>query len=276
MGKTRILYISQEICPYVEENTISRIARNLPQTMLESGCEVRVFMPRFGCVNERRNQLHEVIRLSGMNLVVNDSDHPLIIKVASIQPVRMQVYFIDNEEYFQRKSTTFDKNTGDFYDDNDERSLFFARGVIETVKKLGWSPDIIHCHGWMTSTVPMYIKRVHKDDPLFANSKLIYSIYNDHFPGSLNTEFSQKALIEGIQKTDVEILKNPTHSNLIKHAVDFSDAVVFGEESLNPELVEYVKNNKKIHIEHCDGEMMVETYQKFYDGVLEFEGALAI
>ena len=163
MVKKRILYVSQEITPYLPENDLSKTARFLPQAMNESGIEVRLFMPRFGCINERRHQLHEVIRLSGMNLIVNDIDQPLIIKVASIPQARMQVYFIDNEEYFKRKFTTVDKNEK-FYDDNDERALFFCRGVIESVKKLGWSPDVIHCNGWFTSLVPMYIKKLYYDD----------------------------------------------------------------------------------------------------------------
>src|ERR1041385_6147322 len=161
--KARVLFVSQEVTPYLEENPMSHIGRYLPQGIQERGKEIRTFMPKYGLVNERRNQLHEVIRLSGMNLIINDSDHPLIIKVASIQSARMQVYFIDNEDYFQRKETLTDSK-GKMFEDNDERSIFFCRGVIETVKKLGWAPDIIHCHGWLTSLVPMYIKRSFRDN----------------------------------------------------------------------------------------------------------------
>ena len=162
-----MLFISQEITPYVEESQMSIISRHLPQGILEAGKEVSTFMARYGCINERRHQLHEVIRLSGMNLIINDFDHPLIIKVASIPAARMQVYFIDNEDYFNRKAIVTDKN-GNIFADSDERMIFYCRGVIETVRKLGWAPHIIHCQGWMTSLVPMYLKRSFGDDPLFA------------------------------------------------------------------------------------------------------------
>ena len=160
MKKKKILFISQEITPYLEENELALIGRKLPQGIQEKGKEIRTFMPKFGCINERRNQLHEVIRLSGMNLIIDDNDHPLIIKVGSIQAARMQVYFIDSEDYFQRKAVFHDKEKGKFFADNDERAIFFARGVLETVKKLGWVPDIIHCHGWMTGLVPYIYKNI--------------------------------------------------------------------------------------------------------------------
>ena len=165
-------------------------------------------MPRFGNINERRHQLHEVIRLSGMNLIINDSDHPLIIKVASIQAARMQVYFIDNEEYFQRKNTYTDTD-GSFYKDNDDRTIFFCRGVLETVKKLGWAPDIIHCHGWMTSLVPMFVKTSYKDDPMFHNSKVVYSLYNDAFNDKFHANYGKKMLMEGLTEDDIKDLKDP-------------------------------------------------------------------
>src|SRR5436190_7530316 len=185
MKKAKVLFVSQEITPFLELTEISKIARYLPQGIQERGKEIRTFMRRFGLINERRNQLHEVIRLSGMNLIIDDSDHPLIIKVASIQAARMQVYFIDNEEYFQRKQIYRDA-AGTFFPDNDDRAIFFGRGVLETVKKLGWSPDIIHCHGWMTALVPLLIKTSYKDDPMFHNSKVVYSLYNDQFSEPFN------------------------------------------------------------------------------------------
>ena len=180
MRKARILFVSSEIHPYLDLTEQSKVARFLPQGIQERGKEIRTFMPKFGNINERRNQLHEVIRLSGMNLIIDDSDHPLIIKVASIQAARMQVYFIDNEEYFQRKYMARDA-ADNFYHDNDDRTIFFCRGVLETVKKLGWAPDIIHCHGWMTSLIPLLIKTSYKDDPMFNTSKVAYSLYNDAF-----------------------------------------------------------------------------------------------
>ena len=173
--KPKVLFVSQEIFPYLESSTIGNIARHLPQGTQEKGKEIRTFMPRFGVVNERRNQLHEVIRLSGMNLIIDESDHPLIIKVASIQAARMQVYFIDNEEYFQRKHTTHDADNN-FFQDNDDRTIFFCRGVLETVKKLGWAPDIIHCHGWMSSLIPLFVKTAYREDPIFRNARVVYSV----------------------------------------------------------------------------------------------------
>ena len=182
----KVLFIHQEITPYLKETPMSLIGRYLPQGIQEKGKEIRIFMPRFGNINERRNQLHEVIRLSGMNMIINDTDHPLIIKVASIQKARIQIYFIDNDDLFtKRKSTIADKD-GVFYEDNDDRTVFFSRGVIETVRKLNWPPDIIHCHGWMTSLVPLYIKRAFKDNPLFSDSKVIYSLYDDDFEGAFH------------------------------------------------------------------------------------------
>src|SRR6186997_1274807 len=163
MKKAKVLFISQEITPFLEVTEVGKIARHLPQGTQERGKEIRTFMPRFGVVNERRNQLHEVIRLSGMNLIIDETDHPLIIKVASIQSARMQVYFIDNEEYFQRKHVFEDAKKKQFKD-NDERAIFFCRCVLETVKKLGWSPDLIHCHGWMTSFIPLFIKSSYRED----------------------------------------------------------------------------------------------------------------
>ena len=166
MRKARILFVSQEITPYLDETHIGKIGRRLPQAIQERGREIRTFMPKYGNINERRHQLHEVIRLSGMNIVINNADHPLIIKVASIPTARMQVYFIDNDDYFHRKSTLTDKATGKYFDDNDERLVFFNRGVIETVKKLGWSPDIIHCHGWFTGLTPLYVKKAFIEDQI--------------------------------------------------------------------------------------------------------------
>ncbi|MCK4854782.1 MAG: glycogen/starch synthase, partial [Bacteroidales bacterium] len=191
MKQAKILFISQEITPYLPESEMSKIGRYLPQGIQEKGREIRTFMPKYGSINERRNQLHEVIRLSGMNLIIDDTDHPLIIKVASIQSARMQVYFIDNEDYFHDKYVLADEN-GDYFQDNDERAIFFARGVLETVRKLRWSPDVVHCHGWITALVPLYLKRTFVDDPLYNNSKIVYSVYNDDFNKPLNKDFKVK------------------------------------------------------------------------------------
>ena len=195
MGKKKILFVSQEIYPYLPETEMSLIVRHLPQQIQMDEKDIRIFMPRYGVVNERRHQLHEVIRLSRMNLIVDDFDHQLIIKVGSIQSARMQVYFIDNEDYFPKKKYFHDEE-GQFFDNNDERMIFFCKGVVETVRKLGWSPDIIHCHGWISSLVPLYIKKLYNEDPLFNNSKVIFSVYDTDFPGELNKEICEKLLFE--------------------------------------------------------------------------------
>ena len=226
MDAKKILFIAQEITPYLPESEIATICRNLPQGIQERGREIRTFMPKFGNINERRNQLHEVIRLSGMNLIIDDTDHPLIIKVASIQAARMQVYFIDNDDYFQRKSTVVDEN-GNEYEDNDERSIFYVRGVIETVKKLRWIPDVIHCHGWMSAFTGLYIKRMYADDPCVRNAKIVYSIYNDDFKQPLDPNIANKLIMDQAEEADVENLRKDTSFvGLSKLAIDFADGVI--------------------------------------------------
>jgi len=266
--KARVLFISQEITPYLEESKMSLIGRKLPQGIQERGKEIRTFMPKFGCINERRNHLHEVIRLSGMNLIIDDTDHPLIIKVASIQAARMQVYFIDNQEYFQRKATLVDK-AGKHFADNDERSIFFCRGVIETVKKLGWAPDVVHLNGWMTGLAAIYLKKSFKEDPLFAETKIVYSVYDDEFPNALHKDFGKKVLFEGIEKSDVDHLKNPTFVNVSKLAIDYCDAVIRGSEKINPEIEKYIKKSGKLSLEYVGEEEYIDAYSEFYDAVLE-------
>ncbi|SHJ35008.1 starch synthase [Tangfeifania diversioriginum] len=266
MEKKKILYISQEITPYLPETEMSEIARYLPQGIQEKGREIRTFMPRYGSVNERRNQLHEVIRLSGMNMVIDDTDHPLIIKVASIQAARMQVYFIDNEDYFHRKHV-ITNSKGEEFEDNDERALFFARGVLETVIKLRWAPDLIHCHGWMTALVPLFIKKYYYNDPLFEQSKVVYSLYNDDFKKPLNKDFNKKVLLEGIKPDDVSKLKTPTYENLSKMAVDYSDAVIKGTENINSEVEKYVKSSEKLFLDYQPKETYIDAYNDFYEKV---------
>jgi starch synthase len=266
MESKRILYISQEITPYLPESEMSEISRYLPQGVQERGREIRTFMPRYGCVNERRNQLHEVIRLSGMNLVINDTDHPLIIKVASIQTARMQVYFIDNEDYFHRKCVLQDED-GTFFADNDERAIFFARGVLETVIKLRWAPDIVHCHGWLTSLVPLYIKKYYHDDPLFSQSKVVYSVYNDEFEGSLNKNFRKKLIVKGITSTDTKVIETPSFENVSKMAVNFSDAVIQGSEKIQPEILQHINESGKLFLPYQSREDYIDSYNDFYDKV---------
>ncbi len=272
MKKPRVLFVSQEMIPYHEESEIANIARYLPQGIQQKGKEIRAFMPKFGSINERRNQLHEVIRLSGMNLIIDDSDHPLIIKVASIQPARMQVYFIDNDEYFGRKYALKDK-ANKFYADNDERAIFYCRGVLETVKKLGWSPDIIHCHGWMTALIPLYIKKVFNEDPIFENSKVVYSVYNEGFDKTLDKRFIQKAVIDGVNIKNLKTAEKPDFDSINKLAIEWSDGVIKGSEELNKDMDKHINSlkKKKPVLEYFSEEECVEKYDEFYDSILAEE-----
>ena len=268
MKKARVLFVSSEITPYVPESHISHIGRYLPQGIQDRGKEIRTFMPRFGCINERRNQLHEVIRLSGMNIIINDADHPLIIKVASIQAARMQVYFIDNDEFFQRKAM-LKSDKGQFFEDNDERSIFLCRGVLETVKKLGWSPDIIHCHGWMTSVMPLLVKKVYNEEPIFANSKVVYSVYNDEFDKPFNKNFGNKVQMDGVNKDDIKHLKDPSFLNVTKSAIQHSDGVVVGDENINSDVAKYLKGLDKPILSFKSANEYMDAYNEFYDLILE-------
>ena len=269
MKKKKILFISQEITPYLEENELSLIGRHLPQGIQESGKEIRTFMPKFGCINERRNQLHEVIRLSGMNLIINDNDHPLIIKVGSIQPARMQVYFIDSEDFFQRKAVFHDKETGAFFEDNDERAIFFARGVLETVKKLGWVPDIIHCHGWMTSLVPLYIKTSYSKDPIFENSKVVFSVYDNEFDKPLNPEFANKAKMEGISEEAISDYKKTSFVDLNIAAMNAADAIIKTSENIHADLQAHFDISDKPKFDSVDKDNYIEDHSNFYDEILD-------
>ena len=270
MEKPKVLYVAQEIAPYLPESHISHIGRHLPQATQESKKEIRTFMPRFGVVNERRNQLHEVIRLSGMNLIINDMDHPLIIKVASIQAARMQVYFIDNEDYFHRKFVFRDKKEK-FFKDNDERAIFYARGVLETVKKLGWAPDIIHCHGWFSSLVPMYLRKVFNDNPLFNGAKIVFSVYNDGFEEKFDKDFPSKLIEEGLSEDDIKHYVSSDYTGMIKSAIDYSDAIIYGEENIVEEIDQYIKDSGKVILDYPGEDDYKNTYNKFYDELLEQE-----
>lgn len=269
MAKTKILFITHEMSPFLELTKISEITRHLPQAMQEKGFEIRILMPRFGNINERRNRLHEVIRLSGMNIIINDNDNALIIKVASIPSARMQVYFLDNEEYFQRKHV-FADNSNKFYEDNDERAIFFCKGALETVKKLGWSPEIVHCHGWMSSLVPAYLKTIYKDDPTFKNSKVVYSVYDDNFQNSLNADFAKKAIMNGMNAEHTEIYSEATNTALNLGAISYSDAVVYASENINEEVLKFVKKGNKPTLEF-NSASDYENYYNLYEEIVSEE-----
>ena len=243
----RILFISQEIYPYIAEETPTRLLnRQLPEYFQGHGFETRTFMPKFGEINERRNQLHEVIRLSGMNLIIEDADHPLLIKVASIQSARIQIYFIDNDDLFHRRKGVMDEN-GVEYADNDDRVIFYARGVIETVKKLRWTPDVIVCSGWMSALVPLYLKRAFNDEPFFANTKIVLSLDDNEYKQPFTTKFADKLRINGISNTDVRSIAGfPVgYEELMRLAVDFSDAIVYATPKVNQRIMNYAETKGK-------------------------------
>jgi len=267
MEKKKILYISQEICPYMNQSSMGDLSGALPQIMQESGRDIRIFLPRFGTVNERRHQLHEVIRLSGMNLIIDDFDHQLIIKVASIQQQRMQVYFIDNEEYFPRRQM-FHDHEGNFMCNNDERMIFYCKGVIETVRKLGWSPDVIHCQGWFTSLVPMYIKKLYAEDPLFENTKVIYSVFDNGYKGKLSDTIIDKLLFEDLEANDLSGLKNLNINTLNKFAISYSDAVVQASEKINKSVLNSIEDSGKPFLDFPGDEEYEKEYLNFYENFI--------
>ena len=263
MKDKRILYVSSEVIPYLPETEIASMSFEAPQMVNSKGGQIRIFMPRYGNINERRHQLHEVIRLSGMNLVINDFDMPLIIKVASIPKERIQVYFIDNEEYFKRKATFTDED-GNLFPDNDERAIFFAKGVVETVKKLNWSPDIIHVHGWLASLLPLYLKKYYASEPLFSQSKIVTSVYNQGYEGSLSTEMINKIAFDGIDPESISELKDPTYENLMKVVIKNSDAAIIGSSELHENLAKILNTSKIPVLSYKKKEEFPQAYEEFY------------
>jgi starch synthase len=274
MQKKRVLFVSQEISPYLSESKISDLGRTVPQGIMEGGKDIRIFMPKFGCINERRNQLHEVIRLSGMNMILDNLDYPLIIKVASLQPVRMQVYFIENEDYFPKK-TFMHELDGEFFEFHDERAIFFCRGVLETVKKLGWAPDVVHCSGWMTALVPLYLKKAFADDPIFADTKIVYSVFEQEIDGELNIDMARKAKVTGVEDDDLSIIADPKIKNLHKIAIDFADAIVCGCENIDPEIEKYIIDSGKKSLEYHSDDDCIKAFDALYDELLEEEAILS-
>jgi starch synthase len=267
MKDKRILYVSSEVVPYLPETELASTAFNVAKNAHSKGVQTRIFMPRFGVINERRHQLHEVIRLSGMNLIINDMDMPLIIKVASIPKERMQVYFIDNDEYFKRKALFTDEDD-QLFDDNDERAIFFAKGVVETVKKLNWAPDIIHVHGWMASLLPLYLKEFYKEEPLFAESKIVTSIYNKGFEGSLNEKLADKVRFDKLDDKSLANLEKPNYTNILKSAIENSDAIIHGSEAVSEEIAAFVEAQNVPVLEFQDDDLK-EPYLNFYAELLE-------
>ena len=268
MKNRKILYVSSEVVPYLPENEISSMSFEIPKMVNKQGGQIRIFMPKYGNINERRHQLHEVIRLSGLNLVVNDLDMPLIIKVASIPKERIQVYFIDNEEYFNRKATF--KDSGDkLFKDNDERCIFFAKGVLETIKRLNWSPDIIHIHGWMSALLPIYLKENFKNEPIFQKSKIVTSLYANEFEKSLNNDMINKVLFDEIDKKNISDLIEPTYENLTRIAINYSDGIILGSENISPKTIKYLKNYKNPVLNFQPKDSFSESYLEFYNNLFD-------
>ena len=264
MSKLRILYVASEINPFLETSSVANFVRKLPQAMQEKGMEIRILVPRFGLINERKNRLHEVVRLSGINISVGDDEKPLVIKVASVPNAKMQVYFIDNEDYFHRKYVFHDKQNK-FYEDNDERAIFFCKGVIETVRKLGWAPDIVHCNDWITSLIPLYIKTTYKNDPLFKNTKTVFSIYDNGFNHKFKNDLLDKVKMIDIEDSMLSGLESVDYKGFIKLGMEFSDAVINAEDTTIDGL-DKVNGEKAKELETIeDDENFTESYFNLYN-----------
>lgn len=268
MDVKKVLYISQEITPYLAASPLSTFGRSLSQGIQELGSEVRTFMPRYGIINERRNQLHEVIRLSGMNIVINDTDHPLIIKVATLQPTRMQVYFIDNDDYFLRHATE-GLETETHAADNDERSIFFVRGVLETVQKLRWVPSVIHCTGWISALAPIFLKKIYNEDPSFENAKVVYSLFDAPFEGSLDETMLEKLRMEGLADEDLKALVDaaPDYAAMSRLAMDHADAITISSANVPEDLIAYARATGKPVLEYPGEEDFAAAYKEFYESL---------
>lgn len=268
MENNKILFIAQEIAPYLPSNPLSDMSRIIPQGILEKGFEVRTFMPKYGIINERRNQLHEVIRLSGMNIVIDDSDHPLIIKVATLQPSRMQVYFIDNEDYFQHGSAK-GLETVTSAEDNDERIMFYVRGVVETVKKLRWEPSVVHNIGWISSLAPLYLRHLYNEDPSFRSSRIVVSLTNDPFEGELDARFVEKLRLEGFGEDELRELAESKvdYIALQKLAIRNADGVVVSSPDADPVLIDYARSIGKPLLHYPGEDDFAKSYIDFYESL---------
>ncbi len=261
MESIRILYVAMEINPFLQTSEVADFVRRLPQAMQERGMEIRILVPRFGLINERKNRLHEVVRLSGINISVGDEEKPLVIKVASIPNAKLQVYFIDNEDYFHRKYVFHDTNDK-FYDDNDERAIFFCKGVLETVKKLGWAPDIVHCNDWMTGLIPLYLKTTYKNDPLFQNTKSVFTVYNNKFNHKFNSKLADKAKMLDIEDSMLSNLKSADYDGFIKIGLEYADVVIKAKEDIAD--LESLLNGMSVETIENDEESS-ESYYKLYN-----------
>ena len=270
MKAQKVLFITTGIAPFVAENESSLKGRILPQSIQEQGHEIRTFSPKWGNINERRNQLHEVIRLSGMNLIIDDTDHPLIIKVASLPSARMQIYFIDNDDYFMKRGILTDKD-GKEYTDNCERAIFYARGVLETVKKLRWVPDVIHCHGWAAALAPLYIKKAYNEEPSFRDTKVVIEASPKEFEQDLGTENAKFVEYKDVSYDDIkDICENKFgHTELVKIGIKFADGVIIENSNTDSAIMEYAKSLNKPVLEPVEGDAFKEAYSTFYESLFD-------
>lgn len=269
MEGKKVLFVSSEVVPYMPQTEISNLTYNLPKVVNENGGLTRIFIPKYGNINERRHQLHEVIRLSGINLIINDMDMPLIIKVASIPKERMQVYFIDSEDYFKGRSGYSSDEDGTLFDDNDERAIFFVKGVVETIKKLNWAPNLIHVNGWIASLLPLYLKYYFKDDPIFQETKVVVSLYKDQIEGDMNKNFVNKINFDGIEGDPLKSLSKPTYENLYRISAEHADGVILISDlkSKYSDILDKIK----VPILECnfDDPEYKEKYTNFYNSFLK-------
>lgn len=268
MEKKRVLFVSQEISPFLTKSNIANDSLRIAQSTQEEGKEIRVFTPRYGLINERRHQLHEVIRLSGLNISIDDQDHPLIIKVASVAAAKMQVYFIDNDDFFRRKEGLVNED-GAMCKDNDERSMFFVRGVLETLKKLGWQPDIIHCHGWFTGMMALYIKHFYKKDPHFKETKVVYHLYNEVFEEELDPRISQKLAFDGFPKSVTDALETPSFEALTRLVLSHCDGITLAEPISQPVLKSIYGELNIPKLEYVEEEHQAKSFSSFFDGIID-------
>jgi len=268
MEKKRVLFVSQEISPFLTKSNIANTSLRIAQSTQEEGKEIRVFTPRYGSINERRHQLHEVIRLSGLNISIDDQDHPLIIKVASVAAAKMQVYFIDNDDFFRRKDGLLNED-GVSFKDNDERSIFFVRGVLETLKKLGWQPDVIHCHGWFTGIMALYIKHFYKKDPHFKETKIVYHLYNDSFTDMLDLRLPQKLAFDGFPKSVTDAIKNPDFETFTQLILSHCDGATLAEPLNDPKLKKIYSELNIPKLEYIEEADQSKAFSAFFNGIID-------
>ena len=275
MKAEKILFITQEISPYVPESQLTKLGHDIPMLALDEDREIRTFMPKWGNINRRRNQLHEVIRLSGMNIIVDDTDHQLIINVSTIHGTRMQVYFIDNDDFFGKRMAETDKE-GNEYDDNAERAAFYARGVLETVKKQHWVPDIVHCQGWMASLVPVYLKTAYADEPCFRDCRVVYTVTDNLLTKSTGNNFANILAYKDAGADCVkEFPASLTPNDLQKLAIKYSDAVTFATLKRKPSIETYASKAEKTVMSGMK-DIVPKEYLDFFDEVWSKDRTIAV